>query len=137
MQKKWCLRDKKALGKSANQNGAKAERLAKQFIRKQGLSFLAKNVRYPFGEIDLIAEDGEELVFIEVRFRSGSLHGKASETVSERKQKRLTLAAQRWLMDNQSYQNHYCRFDLIAIDSRIDLQHLNWEKNAFQASEYP
>ena len=137
MRKKWCLRDKYSLRISANQRGEKAERLAKQYICSQGLTFLAKNVRYPFGEIDLIAEDGDELVFIEVKFRSNSSHGLASETVSKKKQKRLTLAAQRWLKDNQRYQNRYCRVDLIAIDSRIDVKHLNWEKNAFQASEYP
>lgn len=137
MEKKWCWLTKASKKNSTNGVGAQAELFAKDYIQRRGLKFLANNVSYPFGEIDLIAEDGGELVFIEVRFRSDSLYGAAVDTVQAQKQKRLVLAANRWLADNQTYQNHYCRFDLIAIDSVIDAKHTRWEKNAFQTPGYP
>ena len=140
MVKKWCQLTSSAQGssgvKTTKEIGGKAERFAQQYIRKQGLKVLATNVGYPFGEIDLIAEDGNELVFIEVRFRSGRSHGTAVETVQRSKQRRIALASQAWLAGNRAYQNHYCRFDLIAIDSVIDSKHTNWEKNAFQTPGY-
>ena len=133
MVKKWCWQTEASARKTPGDIGAAAEQLAENYICRQGLKFIARNVSYPFGELDLIVEDREELVFVEVRFRSNSNYGSAAETVSIKKQKRLLLAAQRWLADNQRYQNHYCRFDLIAIDSFVDSKHLIWEKNAFQA----
>jgi|SaaInlV_100m_DNA_5_1039725.scaffolds.fasta_scaffold01190_5 putative endonuclease len=123
-------------GNSTKAIGNKAEKLAQKFIRSSGLKLIASNVRYSFGEIDLIAEDSDELVFIEVRFRSNSSHGLAAETVGSQKQRRLVSAAQAWLRDNQTYCNHYCRFDVIAIDSLIDTKHISWQKNAFQVPGY-
>lgn len=123
-------------GKTTKEIGSRAEQFAQQYLRKQGLKVLATNVGYPFGEIDLIAEDGDELVFIEVRFRSSQSHGTAAETVQKPKQRRIVLASQAWLANNRTYQNHYCRFDLIAIDSVMDSKHTSWEKNAFQTSGY-
>lgn len=113
-----------------------AEKFTHNYLCQKGLKFIDRNVSYPFGEIDLIFLDNQELVFIEVRFRSSQIYGGALASVTKKKQKRLLLAAQKWLKDNQRYQNYYCRFDLIAIDSSIDTKHLNWEKNAFQANEY-
>lgn len=140
MATKWYWSNKNKSGakqKSVDtkSTGNKAEQLAQKLIRKQGLKLLAANVNYSFGEIDLIAEDVKELVFIEVRFRANSSHGSAAETVAAQKQRRIIMAAQRWLKENQSYQNHYCRFDVIAIDSVIDFKHINWQKNAFEVPD--
>lgn len=140
MAKKWYQQsfsfNQRPGGKTTKEIGSKAEQFAQQYLRKQGLKVLATNVGYPFGEIDLIAEDGNELVFIEVRFRSNCSHGTAAETVQKPKQRRIVLASQAWLANNQTYQNHYCRFDLIAIDSVIDSKHTNWERNAFHSPGY-
>jgi putative endonuclease len=136
MAKKWCRQTRQRRTQTAREIGAKAENFALSFLKRNGLKLVARNVNYPFGEIDLIAKDREELVFIEVRFRSTPSHGRAAETISTQKQRRIVLASQRWLKDNQSYQNHYCRFDVIAIDSVIDSKHTSWEKNAFHAPEY-
>lgn len=134
--KGWYRRTRNPDGKTTKEIGEKAERFAQQFLRQNGLKILANNVSYSFGEIDLIAEDGDELVFIEVRFRSNPSHGSAAETVRMQKQQRIILASQAWLKNNQSYRHHYCRFDLIAIDSVIDSNHIDWEKNAFQTAGY-
>ena len=140
MAKKWyqltSSSNRNSRGKTTKEIGSKAELFAQRYLRKQGLKVLATNIGYPFGEIDLIAEDGDELVFIEVRFRSNQSHGTAAETVQKPKQRRIVLASQAWLANNPTYQNHYCRFDLIAIDSVMDSKHTNWEKNAFQTSGY-
>ncbi len=134
----WSNKDTNNPGKTSGNTkkiGTKAEKFAQKLIRNYGLKLIATNVNYPFGEIDLIAEDAAELVFIEVRFRSNTSHGSALESVAHQKQKRLILAAQRWLKENQSYQNRYCRFDVIAIDSTIDTRHTNWQKNAFEVPD--
>jgi|TARA_B110000483_G_scaffold226488_1_gene287298 putative endonuclease len=98
-------------------------------------------LRYKLGEIDIIVEDGEDLIFVEVRFRSGATRGEAAESVSEKKRKRFIRAAQKWLQQHISYQNHYCRFDLVAINSVIDIKHTDWKKMYFKrlglANEVP
>lgn len=121
---------------SAQKIGKNAEDFAQKLLRDKGLKIIGRNLRYKLGEIDIIAEDGEELVFVEVRFRSRATRGEAAESVSAKKQKRLIRAAQTWLQQHKYYQNHYCRFDLVAINSVIDIEHTNWEKNAFQTTGF-
>lgn len=112
--------------------GSTAEDFARTFLRRQGLTIIDRNFISNLGEIDLIAEDGSELVFVEVRFRANASHGSASESVTLQKRLRLIKTAQIWLQSHQRYTSHYCRFDVIAIDSVINTKHTTWEKNAFQ-----
>ncbi len=132
----WPQRKNKKDPASAQFIGNKAEDFAQKFLKKRGLKIITRNSRYKLGEIDIIAEGGEDLGFVEVRFRSGTSRGGAMESVADKKQKRLVRAAQLWLQENRAYQNHYCRFDLIAINSVIDIEHTNWEKDAFQTTGF-
>lgn len=132
----WPLRRTRKAPTSAQQLGKNAEDFAYKLLKDKGLKIIGRNLRYKLGEIDIIAEDGEEVVFVEVRFRSGATRGVAAESVSEKKQRRLIRAAQTWLQQHKSYQNRYCRFDLVAINSVIDLEHTTWDKNAFQTTGF-
>lgn len=106
--------------------GADKERLAEKFLTGQRLSYVARNHRCRFGEIDLVMRDSEVLVFVEVRYRRSERFGTAAETVDARKQKRLIAAARHYLLMHPT--QCPCRFDVIAIGARDEIQ---WIKHAF------
>ncbi len=111
------------------QCGDTAERQAATFLESQGLTLLARNYRCRGGEIDLIAQDGDTLVFVEVRARSNthsnSAYGGAAASITTRKQQRLIYAARHYLMHLP--REPFCRFDAILIDG----EHLEWLRSAF------
>jgi putative endonuclease len=95
--------------------GARGERLAARYARKTlGFSILARNVRSPDGEIDLIALDGQCLVFIEVRTRASDAFG-APETSIRSNKRRFLIRAARWYLRRHRVKNLSPRFDVIAI----------------------
>ena len=73
--------------------GTGAEDLACAYLQKSGLRLLARNYRCRRGEIDLIMQDGEYLVFVEVRYRKNDAFGSAAETVSSAKRARIITTA--------------------------------------------
>lgn len=109
--------------------GADAERAAEFWLQSQGLRTLARNYRCRHGEIDLIMLDGDCLVFVEVRLRSRSDFGGADASVDARKQRRIALAAQHFLLCQPRWQLAPCRFDVLAARSTDAWQ---WLRDAFQ-----
>lgn len=112
--------------------GNRGERVAADHLCRQGLRILARGYRTPYGEIDLVARDGDVLVFIEVKSRR---QGEPAEAVTAEKQRRLTLAALRFLTEHRLLDQVPCRFDVVAITWPDDrrppvVEHL---KNAFEA----
>jgi len=113
--------------------GNRGERHAAQYLRKQGLRILARGYRTPLGEIDLIARDGDVLVFVEVKSRR---QGQPAEAVTLEKQRRLTLAALQFLAAHRLLEKDQpARFDVVAIvwpDDRKSptIQHF---RSAFEA----
>lgn len=106
--------------------GVQYEVLAARYLIEQGLEVLEQNYRSRQGEIDLIARDGEYLVFIEVKYRKNDSLGFPEEAVDLRKQQRIVQTAGYYLYQ-QGYGEIPCRFDVIAIlGSRI-----RWLKHAF------
>jgi putative endonuclease len=95
--------------------GASGERLAAQLLESRGYRLVARNWRCPYGELDLIAEDGPELVFVEVKTRRGNRLGSPEEAITPTKRRRLLLAAQSYLTDQGAEQRPY-RFDVVAIE---------------------
>ncbi|MDE2844754.1 MAG: YraN family protein [Chloroflexota bacterium] len=95
--------------------GRQGEELAAGFLRSEGCGIVASNYRCPWGEIDLVAWDGEELAFVEVRTRSSDKFGTPQESITRRKADHLTAAAQHFL------QNHYPENDGEELPWRIDL----------------
>lgn len=111
--------------------GARAEALAADYLRGQGLVLVAHNFRTRHGEIDLIARDCDVLVFVEVRLRSRAAFGGAAASITPAKQARLTLAAQAYLA--QLPREPSCRFDAILLDG-LDPARIVWERNILESA---
>jgi putative endonuclease len=94
--------------------GQKGEQIAEAFLEQKGYRILERNVRTRRGEIDLIAVEGQSLVFVEVRTRTGTSFGTAAESVTIRKQKKLRELAMAYLQTIPEYVPSF-RFDVIAI----------------------
>lgn len=94
--------------------GTKGEKLAQEKLKKLGYIIVAKNYTCPLGEIDLIAWDNKNLVFIEVRSRKGIKYGLPSETVNYHKQRKIRQVAQYFLVVNR-LTDVFCRFDVVGI----------------------
>lgn len=92
--------------------GARGEREAARFLRRQGMRILVRGYRTRLGEVDLIARDGSTLVFVEVKTRR---QGEPAEAVTVEKQRRLTLAALHFLKRHGLLETVPCRFDVVAI----------------------
>ena len=91
-----------------------------------GLEIVARNYRTRFGEIDLIARDGETLVFVEVRLRSSDRFGGAAASVDGHKRARIISAAQHFL--SRLGRNPPCRFDVVTLDGGSP----TWIRAAFE-----
>ena len=116
---------KKAKGQLSRLRGEKAELDARTYLQEQGLSFVDKNYRCQRGELDLIMRDGEEWVFVEVKYRSSHSHGGAVESFDSHKRRRVEVAIAFYMHQhklNPATTAH--RLDLIAIDN----QRIDWIK---------
>ena len=111
-------------------NGKEAERWASEFLQLQGLKPVAQNYRCRLGEIDLIMQDDDSLVFVEVRQRSNADFGGAAASVDIHKQHRLILAARHYLARLRS--TPPCRFDVVLMDDEKG-GNAEWIRNAFDA----
>ena len=100
--------------------GKQGEEAAREYLRQRGYSIVERNWRCPFGEIDIVARDGDTLVFVEVKRRSSSGYGGAEGALTQHKQRRIVAAARMYLARSGS--DLPVRFDLVAIDrGRINL----------------
>lgn len=102
-----------------HQQGAKAEDAAAIFMQQQGYQLVAQNFNTRFGEIDLIVQRVNQLVFVEVRQRKANSLVSALESITVAKQRKIIKAAQGFLQQHPQYHNHNCRFDVIACTSPI------------------
>jgi putative endonuclease len=109
--------------------GEAAEQLACDYLQKQGLHLLEKNYRSRQGEIDLVMQQGDSLVFIEVRQRSNTRFGGAAASVTTKKQEKLRLTALHYLQHKAPRAN--ARFDVVAVQGDNNQQHIEWIRNAF------
>ena len=93
--------------------GAMGERIAEKGLKRMGYKILEKNFHTRFGEIDIIANDGEFLVFVEVRLRKSEEHGTPFETVTYYKQQRIRKSALLYSMRCKTMPP--IRFDVVGI----------------------
>ena len=112
--------------------GALGEEAAADLLRSGGYRIVARNHRCPRGEIDLIAEKGELLVFVEVRTRATGAFGGPEETVNQRKQRRVIAAARDYLAQRRGPAKA-ARFDVIAVVDGPRGPALTHFENAFDA----
>jgi putative endonuclease len=104
--------------------GQSGEDDALAYLQQQGLKLVERHFLCKGGEIDLVMQDKDTLVFVEVRKRAASNYGGAAASITPAKQRRLITAAQQYL---QRYKMPpACRFDIIAIDG----SEIAWLKNA-------
>lgn len=113
------------------EKGRKWEEYAASFLENLGYVILERNFYIKGGELDLIAQDGDTLVFVEVRYRKKAAFGLPSETIDMKKQSFIKKAAQQYLITHNAV-DCYCRFDVIGIlgdGEKVEIVH---DKDAFQ-----
>jgi putative endonuclease len=110
--------------------GRRSERLAERHLRWRGYRILARNFRAAGAEIDLVALDGETLVFVEVKARRSTVAGAPAEAVDERKQRRLRRAAAIFTARRRA-DGRPMRFDVVAISGEGRSRTLEHLRNAF------
>lgn len=109
--------------------GARGEARVAGFLEARGWTVLERNWRCRYGEMDLVAEDGGTLVFIEVKARTTRRRGPPEEAVDAAKQARLSRIAGEYLAA-RGFLERTCRFDVVAVEDG-ELRH---HKAAFAAS---
>ncbi len=109
--------------------GKKAEDIACSFLQRNGLKVVDRNYQCRYGEIDLIMQDSDTLVFVEVRFRNSSKYGDAAETVDKNKRRKLIFTANHYLQRTTFDQP--VRFDVVALAPEQSPQ---WICDAFTES---
>jgi putative endonuclease len=109
------------------ETGSRYEQIAADYLMESGYHIQVRNFRCRLGEIDLIAQNEGYLCFIEVKYRSSTVHGFPSEAVDKRKMMRIVRTAQYYMLVNGIPQTTPCRFDVVDIlDGKISVI-----KNAF------
>jgi putative endonuclease len=111
--------------------GAAAEAAALRHLEAAGLALLARNARFKVDELDLVMRDGETLVFVEVRLRSGQRFGDGFDSVDRRKRLRMVRAAQAWLARRPALADTPCRLDVVSATGAPGALTLDWQRGAF------
>ena len=126
------VRKENMVAENKRKTGREKEELAEEYLRQQGYEILDMNFYGRFGEIDIIARDGETLVFAEVKYRKSERFGNSLEAVDTRKQKKICQTALYYLSRHHISDSVPCRFDVIGITGE-DITHI---KNAFEFQAY-
>jgi putative endonuclease len=118
--------ERQALGKSG-------EDAAVSELERRGYAILERRYRSQQGEIDIVARDGDTIVFIEVKAKETAEFGTAAEAVTPRKQRKVISVAVDYLARHRLTRSP-CRFDVVAIDGIGDQAVLTYYRGAFSAS---
>ncbi|GAW92859.1 YraN family protein [Calderihabitans maritimus] len=120
------------MSKQKKKLGKRGEEEAVRYLRKNGYRILETNFRCRLGEIDIVAKEGEDIVFVEVRSRTSSLFGLPEETVSWTKQRKLLQLARVYLTAKRLEGKNF-RFDVVGILLGEDgaVKRLTLYRNAF------
>ena len=108
----------------------KGRNLAASFLRKSGYSIREINFRCPIGEIDIVAKEKGELVFVEVKTRKSSQLGYPEQAVGIRKQRKMSQLAL-WYLQEKKLADVNARFDVVAILMLPSGNEIRLIKNAF------
>ena len=117
--------------KNLRKEGASAEEIAENYLAEQGFTIVKKNFHFgKAGEIDIIAREGNVLVFVEVKSRRSTLYGSPESAITFKKQQALRRAAEGYLYV-RNITNTECRFDVVAIEWRGEQMEIRHLRNAF------
>jgi putative endonuclease len=94
--------------------GKEGEKAAVKFLKKKGYRIIEKNYRNKSGEIDIVAEQDQVLVFVEVKSRAGGEYGEPLEAVTPHKQRKIGRVARGFVAQHR-IENRDCRFDVVGI----------------------
>lgn len=120
-----------------NRDGVEAENLALEFLLARGLKLKDRNYQCRMGEIDLVLQDGDVLVFVEVRMRRSEAFGGAGESITARKRHKLVATAHHYLARHRLALRQAagsigglpaCRFDAVLVDAAGKVR---WVQDAF------
>ena len=111
--------------------GKFGEELALRRIKRLGYKKIVRNFRCPFGEVDIIARDGDTLVFMEIKTRKGRSIDYAKEAVNERKKRQISKVALAY-MKSMDCSDVRARFDVVAISLGRGKPEIEVIKNAFE-----
>lgn len=112
--------------------GGEAEDAAVSHLERKGYRVRARNFVCPYGELDVVAEDGEVVAFVEVRMRSNAAWGDPSQTVSGKKQRRIVKAALHYLYRHGPL-GKMVRFDVVSVVGRGEKAQVEHIPDAFDA----
>ncbi len=113
--------------------GREAEESVCAYLGERGMRVVGRNFRARGGEIDIIARDGDVLVFVEVRFREEDGHGLPEETVGPGKRRRVAAAARAYLSTTPADSWREARFDVAAVGVRGGAPVIRYYPGAFDA----
>jgi putative endonuclease len=113
------------------QYGEAGEAFAARLLRKRGYKILETNYRNQLGEIDIIARDGDAIVFVEVKTRRSLHYGNPKWAVTPRKQRKISMVALYYLKITGQSQSR-ARFDVVAIHSAAQQPEVEIIRNAFE-----
>ena len=123
---------------TTREQGEYTESLACQYLETKGFKLLERNFNCRFGEIDLIMQDKNNLVFVEVRYRNNNNFGSGAESVTSNKQSKLIKTASVYLQRHAKLAKNPARFDVVSISGPIETTNIeniefDWIENAFGA----
>ena len=123
---------------TTREQGQYTESLACQYLENKGFNLIEKNFNCKVGEIDLVMQDNDTLVFVEVRYRKSNDFGSGAESITASKQSKLIKTASLYLQRHAKLNQSPVRFDVVSITGFIETEDLNkihfdWIENAFGA----
>jgi putative endonuclease len=104
------------------------EKLAAEYLKRQGMKIIKLNFYCKMGEVDIIALDGSYLVFVEVKYRKNTSKGSGFEAVAFNKMRKISRVADYYMYSHHVGGNTSVRFDVVVIEEG----HLKHLKNAFE-----
>jgi putative endonuclease len=116
---------------TGKRTGEKGEDLAVAYLAEAGFRIIERNYRCLFGEIDIVAEEGETLVFVEVKSRRSVAYGDPLLAVGRRKQKKISCVSLQYL-SNKNLRHRPVRFDVVAVMLLPSGNRIELIRNAFE-----
>ena len=111
--------------------GKRGETLAISFLKKNGYRIIESNFRCRYGEIDIIAQDGKTVAFIEVKTKTSNRFGSPTQAIDSRKQRQVSKTALAYISQKR-LTNYSARFDVVGINIKGSNSEIELIKNAFE-----
>lgn len=116
-----------------DREGRIGEKIARVRLILSGYRIVETNYRTRYGEIDIVATDGDDLVFVEVKTKGSAEYGRPEEAVDDKKRRKLSQMALIYLTGHGGGDERACRFDVVTVDLTGFLPKVRLIPNAFEA----